>query len=438
MTPASAGQPDLVRGIRRWDLVAVAINGILGAGIFGLPSKVYALIGPYSLLAVLACALVASLIIFSFAEVASRFSETGGPYVYARASLGPVAGFEVGWLMWLARLTAFAANLNLMIEYLGYFVPGITAGWARAISIAAIVAVMTVINLVGVRDAAMVSNAFSIGKLIPILLFILAGLFFLDLQRFSTPAEPTVSSFSQSVMLLVYAFTGFEMALIPAGEVRDPHRNVPFAILAALAIVAITYVGIQAVCIGTLPSLASSTRPVADAALAFLGPVGGSVISVGVIVSIFGNLIVLLLAAARLPFAMAANQELPRAFGAVHARFRTPHIAILATSIAMLALALSGTFIYAATISTLARLLAYIATAVGLLVLRRRDPHPPFKLVGGPIIPLAAIGLTCWLLGHSTAREARDAAIAAFTGLAIYGIYKVFKPRPAPTAAEAL
>src|SRR5215510_10612908 len=142
----------LIRGIRRWDLVAVAINGIIGAGIFGLPSQVYALLGTYSLIAFIACALVVALIVLCFAEVGSRFSETGGPYLYARATFGSVVGFEVGWLIWLARLTAFAANCNLLIDYLGYFHPGIGAGWPRAILIIAIVVALTTVNVVGVRN----------------------------------------------------------------------------------------------------------------------------------------------------------------------------------------------------------------------------------------------------------------------------------------------
>jgi len=424
------GQTSLIRGIGRWDLVAVAINGIIGAGIFGLPSKTYALIGPYSLLAFVACAAVAALIILCFAEVASRFTETGGPYLYAREAFTPVAGFEVGWLMWLARVTALAANLNLLVEYSSYFWPGINVGWARAMLITAIVALVTSINVAGVRNAAMFSNMFTIGKLIPIALFIIAGLFFLNPRNFSTAEQPAISAFSQSVLLLVYAFTGFEMALIPAGEVRDPQRNVPFAILTATALVALVYIGIQVVCIGTLPTLAVSTKPVADAATHFLGALGGSVITAGVIVSIFGNLIVLLLAAARLPFAMAGNRELPQLLNAVHASYRTPHMAIVVSGAVMLALTLSGTFIYAVTISTIARLLTYFATCVGLVILRRRGPAP-FKAPAGVAAASVAMILIVWLLAHSTGREARDAAIAAVAGLLIYGLYKLMKPQSA-------
>src|SRR5207247_9657380 len=159
----------LVRGIRRWDLVAVTINGIIGAGIFGLPAKVYLLIGSYSLIAFLACAFVVLLIILCFAEVGSRFDETGGPYTYAREAFGPAVAFEVGWLIWLARLTAFAANCNLMVSYLGFFWAPATSPLPRALLIAAVVVLLTALNVLGVRQAAIVSNFFTVGKLISML-----------------------------------------------------------------------------------------------------------------------------------------------------------------------------------------------------------------------------------------------------------------------------
>jgi len=425
-------QKGLVRGIGRWDLVAVAINGIIGAGIFGLPSKVYALIGPYSLIAFIACALVVALIVLCFAEVGSRFSETGGPYLYARATFGSVVGFEVGWLIWLARLTAFAANCNLLIDYLGYFHPGIGAGWPRAILIIAIVVALTTVNVVGVRNAALFSDVFSVGKLIPLVLFIGAGLFFLNPENFSTPAQPAFSSFSKSVLLLVYAFTGFEMAIIPAGETRDPQRNLPFAILTSIALVAVIYILIQVVCVGTFPGLAASRRPLADASELFLGAIGATVITAGVVISIIGNLIVVLLAAARMPFAMAGARELPMVFAATHARFHTPHVAIIATAAVMLALTISGRFLSWLEVSVIARLLAYIVTCAALISLRRRDEREmrfkaQFKAPAGVAVSIAALGLSAWLLAHSSGREVWNTALAVAVGFLIYGAYKLVR-----------
>ena len=209
-------EADLVRGIRRWDLVALAINGIIGAGIFGLPSKVYSLIGAYSLIAFVVCALVVALIILCFAEVSSRFDETGGPYLYAREAFNPAVAFEIGWLFWLARVTAFAANCNLLISYLSYFWLSATNPFWRATVIVFVVTVLAIINLLGIREAAVFSNVFTVGKLVPIIIFVAAGLFFLNPGAYELGAPPTTGAFSQSVLLLVYAFTGFEMATIPA------------------------------------------------------------------------------------------------------------------------------------------------------------------------------------------------------------------------------
>src|SRR5580765_2193864 len=241
-TNKSVSPEGLVRGIRRWDLVAVTINGIIGAGIFGLPSKVFGLIGGYSLIAFVVCALVVMLIILCFAEVGSRFEETGGPYLYARAAFGPTVAFEVGWLIWLARLTAFAANCNLLVNYLAYFWSGAMSSFWRPTIIIAVVVSLAAINILGVRQAAIVSNLFTVGKLIPMIIFIAAGLFFLNPHAFALGAAPSSGAFSQSVLLLIYAFTGFEMAAIPAGEIRNPQKHLPRALLIAIGLVAFLYI----------------------------------------------------------------------------------------------------------------------------------------------------------------------------------------------------
>jgi basic amino acid/polyamine antiporter, APA family len=422
-------EADLVRGIRRWDLVAITINGIIGAGIFGLPSRVYALIGTYSLIAFVACALVVALIILCFAEVSSRFDDTGGPYLYAREAFQPAVAFEVGWLIWLARITAFAANCNLLINYLSYFwLPATTPLW-RASIIVLVVAVLAVINLLGIRQAAIVSNAFTIGKLVPIIIFIAAGLFFLNPQAFELGPSPTTGDFSKSVLLLVYAFTGFEMATIPAGEVRDPQRSLPRALLIAILVVAILYILIQVVCVGTLPGLGQSQRPLADAGSQFLGAAGGAIISAGAIISITGNLNILLLSGSRLPFAMAEQKQLPAFVGNIHTKFFTPYVSILITAGLMLFLTLKSSFVAALTISTIARLVTYGATCLALPVFRARHDTPAamFRLPGGTIIAILSLLLIIWLLLNATLNEVRATAYAAAAGLLIYLAYWFYK-----------
>lgn len=421
-------QDGLIRGIRRWDLVAITINGIIGAGIFGLPQKVYSLIGTYSLFAFVACALVVTLIILCFAEVGSRFDETGGPYLYARTAFGPTVGFEIGWLMWLARLTAFAANCNLLVNYLTYFWTGATSTFWKPTIIISVVIALTVINILGVRQAAIVSNGFTIGKLVPMIIFVAAGLFFINPAAYVLGPRPSTGAFSQSVLLLIYAFTGFEMAAVPVGEVRDPQRHLPRALAIALLVVATLYILIQVVCVGTLPELAQSTKPLADAGTRFLGIAGGSLISAGAIISIIGNLNVLVLAGSRIPFAMAEQKELPAFIGKLHSRFATPYTSILVTSAIMLLMTLKSSFVAALTISAIARLVTYAATCLALPLLRQRQNTPKalFRLPGGVVIAGLSLVLIVWLLANSTKQEAITAAIVAAVGLLIYFAHRFY------------
>jgi amino acid transporter len=416
--------PELVRSIRRWELVAITINAVIGAGIFGLPSRVFALVGPWSLLAFVACAVFASSIVLCFAEVGSRFSETGGPYLYLREAFSEIAGFEAGFLMWIARVAAFAANCNLMIHYAAFFWPAVATGAPRAITITAITIALTVINVVGVRIATGVNNLLTGLKLLPLFVFIAVGLFFVDPARLALGAAPAAGSFSTSMLLLVYAFTGFEMAVVPAGEIKDVQRVLPRAIVTAIAIIAIIYVLIQVVSVGTFPQLASSERPLADAATLFLGQFGAAMISAGVVVSIVANLNIVLLSAARLPYAMASRGELPTSLGRTHPDFHTPHWSTVVTAAVVLGLTLSGSFIYGVTVSTVARLIIYGGTCLALPVLRSRSSARPktFSVPGGTAISVAALLLTAWLLANSSLREALHTAVAAAFGLAAYAI----------------
>lgn len=424
-------RPGLARSLRRWDVLAVVINGIIGAGIFGLPSKVFSLSGAYSLFAFGLCAVCVAIIVMSFAEVASRFSGSGGPYLYAHETYGPAVGFTVGWLVWMARITSFAANCNLLPDYLDMFFPGAGSGFARALIITGVVAALAAVNVTGVRRVADASNALAIGKLLPLAVFIVAGLFFLDASRFSLALAPGYQPFSQSVLLLVYAFTGFEMAVIPAGEIRNPGPTLPSALLMGMATVVTFYVLIQVVCIGTLPELAASRRPLADAAARFLGTGGAVMITAGIVISLAGNLNVLILAASRVLFGMAERGELPRGLAVVHPRYRTPVDSVLSTIAVILVLTLSGTFIYLVTISTISRLVTYIATCGALPILRRRmgAPVAAFLLPGGVAVAYFGVALGLWLLSTCTLREARDTAIAAALGVCIYALNRRLNQR---------
>ena len=419
----------LVRGIRQWDLIGLVLNSVIGAGIFVLPAKAFGLIGSYSLIAFVICAFVMVLIILCFVEVSSRFTETGGPYRYTSEAFGPAVGFQVGWMNWIARVSSYASNCNLLIVYLSFFWPAAGSGFRRGFVITVITLSLTIINYIGVRNAAITSNVFTISKLLPLLLFISVGLFFMSPENFHLGEYPGYGSFSTAVLLVLYAFTGFENAGVPAGEIVNPRRTLPIAILAAIATAAVVYMLIQAVSIGTLPNLSATERPLAEAASKFMGVVGASIIAAGAIISITGNLHASILSAPRIPFAMSLDGALPQRLAAVHPRFRTPHVAIVITALLMLALTLSSSLIYALTVSTIARLLAYGATCAALPTLRRKKDAPPalFMVPGGVVISVVAILLSVWLLSNSTPKEARDSAIAAAAGLLIYFAYRLLR-----------
>ena len=425
-SPVQPPETNLVRGINRRDLIAIVINTIVGAGIFGLPAQVTAQIGSYSLFAFVVCALIVALIVFCFAEVSSRFAETGGSSLYAREAFGAVVGFEVGWLYWIARVTTGAANINLLVTYLEYFHPNLNQGWTRAFVVTAIVSILTWINFVGVRQTAVATNFFTIGKLAPLALFVAVGLFFVQPANITFGEIPSAANFSGAILILIYAFVGFEAAVIPAGEMKNPERNLPFALLTALLIIVVLYILIQIVCLGTLPDLATSKYPLAAAASQFLGSAGATLIAFAAIVSIFGNLNSGLLTASRLPFALAEHGELPGVLAKTHRRFKTPFVSLFLTAAVIFWFTLSSSFITALTISTITRLLVYATTCAALPVFRLRQNQAPaakFQAPFGIIAAALSLVLIFWLLANVKLIEVLNVAVFAAVGLIIYFVF---------------
>ena len=419
----------LVRGIGRWDFTAIVINTIIGAGIFGLPALVYSRIGSYSLIAFVACAIIVGLIVLCYAEVGSRFTSTGGPYLYAREAFGSFVGFEVGWLYWIVRVATFAANCNILVAYLSFFIPSANEGPLRIAVITLVVAVITTVNLLGVRESALMTNIFTVGKLVPLLIFIAVGIFFIQPENFDFSIVPESGAFSSAVLLLIYAFVGFEASVVLAGETKDPGRNIPFGLLIALLIVAVVYILIQVVAIGTLPGLAQSQRPLADASTAFLGYFGAALITVGALVSIFGNLNVGVLSASRMLFAMSENGEIPSVFNTTLPLFKTPYISLLLTAIVILILTIQSSFLSAVTIAIITRVIVYATTCIALPVFRYRKDAPPALFIAplGIVAAVLSLILIGWLLTDERVRnEGLPILIAAVIGVVLYVGYKFF------------
>ena len=417
------------------------INVTVGAGIFRLPADVQKTVGNYSLVAFVVCAVTVGMIALCFAEVGSRFSDTGGPYLYARETFGPTSAFLVGWLMWLTRVAGFATLAQVFVIYLGYFWPPAESGLPRITIIAALVVLLTVVNIMGVKQSARVGDIFTVSKLIPLVLFVAVGLFFISPARFTLAARPGLGSFSAAVFILIYVFSGFEAVLVNSGEIRQPRRVIPFALIVALSASVVLFLLIQVVCIGTLPNLAGSERPLAEASHSFLGTAGPLIMSAGALIGIFGTLNVIMLACTRLPFAMAVQGQLPVQLARVHRRFRTPHVSILVSATAVLLLALSGTFIYAVKVTVITRVIVYASTCVALPMLRRRskmatsvrtvgETSRSFVLPGGMLISMVCVVLCLCLLANSGWREARDVVVAIVIGLAIYAATQLGRRRP--------
>ncbi|MCU1297571.1 MAG: hypothetical protein JWO91_1849 [Acidobacteriaceae bacterium] len=400
---SSASEPGLVRAIGRWTLVALTINSIIGSGIFGLPSVIAGLVGKYSPWAVLLAGAAIGVIIACWAEVASRFTEAGGPYLYARVAFGRLVGIEVGWLLWLAQLAAPAANANLFVIYLGEFWPRAFAPVPRFFVLTLLVGVLALMNYRGVNVGARVSNFFTIAKLLPLAAVVIAGSIYLVTVHHApaiTPAAApiTAGSWLKAILLLVFAYGGFETALAPMAEARDPRRDTVFALFAALVICTLLYTSIQWVVIGVLPDAAHSERPLADAARLIMGRAGAALIAIAALVSCYGYLSAKILAVPRVTFALAERGDFPRFFAAIHPRFRSPYISILVFALFVWALSLLGSFSWNLTLSAVARLFYYAIGCAALPFLRKRYPgEAKFHLPKGNFLAVLGV-LICSVL----------------------------------------
>ena len=405
-TPVAPGAPRLVRAIGRWDLTAAIVNGVIGSSIFGMPDDIARLCGAWSPLAYLLTGLGILAIVLSFSEVASRFDQAGGPYLYAREAFGGLVGFQAGWLTFWIRVTAVAANLNVFADYLSQVWPWAGTGAGACVVMAAVMAGITAINIVGVRQATWAIDGFTVAKLLPLAFLIVLGLPYLSGSVMATQVV-AVPHWREAILLLVFAFGGFEAPLLAAGEARRPQKDSAFALLAALAVIAGVYMLVQLVVVGLVPRAAEARAPIAAALNVLIGPAGIVLASVAAMVSVYGWAMGSVLQTPRLLYAMAERRELPRLFGAVHPHFRTPVAAILAYAVLSLGFAVygrlgtEGGFTWNAVLSAIVRLVTYGLTCVALIVFRRRPGStdaPAFRVPGGEVVAAVAAGFCAWLL----------------------------------------
>jgi basic amino acid/polyamine antiporter, APA family len=375
----------LVRTIGRWSLIALMINSIIGGGIFGLPSLVAAKVGGYSPLAHLIAALGILTIACCIAEVSSRYDETGGLYLYARDALGRFPGLLVAWLTWLTRLAAPAAVSDLFCTYLAQFIPAVGTPVGKWIVLFLLLGHLTLFNYIGVKNGKNLSNIFTIAKVGFLLFFIVAGLLCLffrpEIRVPLTFPVASVKSWFEAILLLVYAYGGFEGAMFVGGESVNPKRDTPIALLLAVVAVTFIYTATQFVTIATLPNPGLSIRPLSDAASHFLGPVGSTAMALAALVSAYGYLSANLLHSPRITFAMAEQGDFPSFLAAIHPKYRTPYFSILLYALIVFIFAILGNFRWNVTLSAVSRLGIYGAMALSVPVLRsRHDGRAQFLL----------------------------------------------------------
>jgi amino acid transporter len=417
----------LRRALGRWDLTAIGVNQVIGSAIFLLPADVARQVGPWGPLAFMAVGLLSLSIALCFAEVGSRFERTGGPYLPARVAFGRFVGFEVGWMMWFSRVASQASVANGLALALGFYWPVLTTGAPRAGLITGLTAVLTWINVRGVKQSSWVVNALTIGKLAPLAVFVLAGIWFIEPAHFASPPAVTRQQAAAAAILLIFAYGGYEVTGVLAGEASHPRRDVPFAFIAVLLVVSVVMSLTSLVATGVLPDVAASRTPLADGAAWFLGPAGALLISVGSAVSMTGNNMGQVLNGSRTIFALAENGDLPRWFARVHPRYRTPSNAVLFTAAVALALALTGSFVALAAVSAIARLVMYLAVCLATLVLRRRAPGGDMSAAGftvpfGPVIPAVASLVALGILAGASSQQIIAGAAALTAGAGLYVI----------------
>jgi basic amino acid/polyamine antiporter, APA family len=406
-----------VRSIGKFGLAALIVNSIIGSGIFGIPTELIRAVGRASPLAMVLSGFAAAIIMACYTEVASQFKEAGGAYLYTRTAFGRFAGMQSGWFLYACFLVAAAASANLFVNYLAGILPWVSTALGRTIVMVTIVAVPTGINYLGVRSGTWLSTLFCIAKLLPLLVLIALGLFRFGQNATMLPvgeiAAPGVSGWLSALLLLAFSYSGFEFALTPGGEVKDPRRTVPVAMACAFLVVVATYTLIQFVTVATLGNTPSA-RPLADAATILIGRGGAEFITITAMCSTYGFISAVILSAPRLTYSLAERGDFFPFFGAVHPKHRTPHISILVFGALLVLISVTGSFRFAVAVGSGALLVNYGFVCASLIRLRNLRPSSDaMRIPFGPVLAVIGVLITVALLSRLQARETLLLALTA-------------------------
>jgi len=411
----AAAERGLTRAIGVWGLAAAIFNTTVGGGIFRLPGSVTELIGPAAPLVYVICAVAMGLIVLTMAEAGSRVTMTGGPYAYVELVFGPYAGFMSGVLLWLLGTTAMASVSSAYAGFIGTLIPALGQPVPRALVLAVTFSFLAGVNVLGVRKGARLISVVAIAKLLPLLVLVGVGALAVAPANLAIASLPAASSFARTAIVLIFAFTGIESALVPAGEMKDPSRTVPRAIAIAMIGVTVLYLAVHIVAQGVLGAdalAAAKAAPLAAVAERLMGSPGRLLLLIGAAVSTFGYMSGMTLAIPRALFAFGRDGFLPRQVAAIHPAYHTPWIAIIVQSIVVCALAIGNDFEALAVLANLSALLLYFGCAVAAWELRRRgiqnEGTHPFNLPLGPTVHVLTCVVITWLLTSITAAEWRS------------------------------
>ena len=416
-----SGEERLVRAVGLGGLVLFCINAVVGSGVFLLPSESYKLLGAFSLWAPLIFAVPVFVLVLCFAEAASHFSEPGGAYLYARTAFGDFVGFETGWMNWLARVTSLASLTNGFVISLARLSPPMGVGAARATIIIGSIAILAAVHFVGVRYGAGSIYVFTWGKLLPLIGFIVVAL--VVFPHNPIPASLKLpgpgTDWSAAALFMLFAYAGFENLGVPAGEYRNPRKDLPLALLLGILAIAALYVLAQLGAMAALPDLSKTQTPIADAAAALVGPAGAIIVTLGALLSMAGTNSGTVLEGSRMFYALSLGRPRLRVVSYVHPRFRTPSVAIVIHVAVATILALGGSFAQLAMLSAVARLSTYLFTCAALPRLRRINEG--FR-TPGLIVPILGTIISLALFFTLNRFNFLAAAIALGVGALIYAI----------------
>ncbi|MDX1404225.1 MAG: APC family permease [Woeseiaceae bacterium] len=396
----------LVRSIGFAGLAILTVNSVIGAGIFALPAAVTSRAGELAPWLFLGVGVLIITVVLTFAELASYFKTSGGPVLFTTTAFGPLTGFATGWLLFISRMAAFAANSTVMAIYLGAIWPWFGDGIGRFLLITFVVGSLTYVNYIGVRKGVNTMGVLTILKIVPLLLLIVLGLQHVSGDTLFPETMPTIDDLGGTMLLLIYAFVGFESVTIVSGESKQPKITVPSALVKTVVFIGIFYFLVVLSYISVLPDSGSSGATLIDVGTQLMGAAGTVLITFAAFFSIGGNLSSIMLAVPRMSFALAKQRLLPKWFGKVHEQYSTPSNSILFLGALGLAFALSGTFEYLAVASSLTRLIGYVLCIAALPVIKNRATESQraeaYALRGGYTVPAAAMILCLWILAQSS------------------------------------